>query len=67
MQLSPCSDGEQDREGLCQSTVANLVSPTKCNNKFEEALDPNLMLRRHGFLGNIRKLVLNITREGAAQ
>ena len=42
MHSSPRSDGEQDREGLCQYTVANLVSPTKCNNKFEEALDPNL-------------------------
>ena len=42
MHASPRSDGEQDKQGLCQYTVANIVSPTKCNNKFRESLDPNL-------------------------
>ena len=42
MHSAPRSDGEQDNQGLCQYMVVDLVSPTKCNNKFQESLDPNL-------------------------
>lgn len=42
MHSKPRPDGEQDNEGLCQYTIEDIASPTKCNNKILEGLDPNL-------------------------